>query len=53
MEVVAEKVTFLASAKKNNNDEEKVINLDDDEDGESTDIQVIKESEKKYKRKKK
>ena len=53
MEVVAEKVTFLASAKKNNNDDEKVINLDEDDDGETTDIQVIKESEKKYKRKKK
>ena len=58
MEIVAEKVTFLASArndKKTNNDDEKVINLDDDEtdDGETTDVQVIKESEKKYKRKKK
>ena len=52
MEVVAEKVTFLASAKKNDNNDEKVVNLDDD-DGESTDIQVIKESEKKYKRKNK
>jgi len=60
VEIVAEKVTFLASArndKKDIDNNDKVVNLgvdeDDDNDGESTDIQVIKESEKKYKRKKK
>ena len=55
MEIVADKVTFLASARKNSNGDGEAINLDDDEaeDGETTDVQVIKESEKKYKRKKK
>lgn len=55
MEIVADKVTFLASSRKNSNLDNDTISLDDEEteDGESTDIQVIKESEKKYKRKKK
>ena len=55
MEIIADKVTFLASSRKNSNLDNATVSLDDDEseDGESTDIQVIKESEKKYKRKKK
>ena len=55
MEIIADKVTFLASSRKNSNLDNDTISLDDEEteDGESTDIQVIKESEKKYKRKKK
>ena len=59
MEIVAEKVTFLASARNDKNkDTNEAINLDSNDDNESdgeesTEIQVIKESEKKYKRKKK
>ena len=50
VEIVAEKVTFLSSARN-----DKVVEEDsnNDEDGQTTEIDVIKESEKKYNRKKK
>ena len=57
------KVTFLSSARKDKDkdiESDESINTivsldetDDSNDGETTDVQVIKESEKKYKRKKK
>ena len=61
MEIVAERVTFLANArnKESNNLESVSFDEDDDSDGsdsnkeETTEIQVVKEAEKKYKRKKK
>lgn len=62
VELVAEKVTFLSSSKNKDNNIE-TVNLEDDEsddnDGnaikedDDTNVQVVKESEKKYKRKKK
>lgn len=57
MEIVAEKVTFLASSRndksKKNMDNSDDVDLDDEaDDGGNTEIQVVKESEKKYKRKK-
>ena len=61
MEIVAERVTFLANArnKESNNLESVSFDEDDDSDGsdsnkeETTEIQVVKEAEKKYKRKRK
>lgn len=57
MEIVAEKVTFLSSSKsgkvvENNDDDNEYVD-DESDDGEMTEVQVVKESEKKYKRKKK
>ena len=55
MEIVAEKVTFLSSSRSGKidvNAEENDIG-DDTDNGEVTEVQVVKESEKKYNRKKK
>ena len=58
MEIIADKVTFLSSARRDKNED--VIDMNDDEnldeDSAGSDdipIDVVKESEKKYKRKKK
>ena len=58
MEIIADKVTFLSSSRRDKNED--VIDMNDnenvDEDSSSSDdipIDVVKESEKKYKRKKK
>ena len=54
MEIIADRVTFLASAK--NDKKENVIDINDDlndDDSDDVPIDVVKESEKKYKRKKK
>jgi hypothetical protein len=47
MEIIAEKVTFLSSSKNEKIAEESVDNED------TTEINVVKEDEKKYNRKKK
>ena len=58
MEIIADKVTFLSSSRKDKNED--VIDMNDDEnvdedsdDSDDIPIDVVKESEKKYKRKKK
>ena len=58
MEIIADKVTFLSSSRRDKNED--VIDMNDDEnideDSSGSDdipIDVVKESEKKYKRKKK
>ena len=61
MEIVAERVTFLANArnKESNNLESVSFDEDDDSDGsdskreETMEIQVVKEAEKKYRRRRK
>lgn len=62
MEIVAERVTFLTSSRNKDTNNVETVNFEDendDDDGsslnedETTEIQVVKESEKKYKRKKK
>ena len=58
MEIIADKVTFLSSSRRDKNED--VIDMNDDEnvdedsaDSDDIPIDVVKESEKKYKRKKK
>ena len=58
MEIIADKVTFLSSSRRDKNED--VININDDENvdedisgSDDIPIDVVKESEKKYKRKKK
>lgn len=59
MEIVAERVTFLANARNKESNSIESVSFDEDDDGsdsnkeETTEIQVVKETEKKYKRKKK
>ena len=58
MEIIADKVTFLSSSRRDKNEDVIDINDDEniDEDSSGSDdipIDVVKESEKKYKRKKK
>ena len=53
MEIIAEKVTFLSSSRSDRVIEEKDSNSDEDDDGDTTKIDVIKESGKKYNKKKK
>ncbi len=58
MEIIADKVTFLSSSRRDKNDDAIDMNDDEnlDEDSAGSDdipIDVVKESEKKYKRKKK
>lgn len=61
MEIVAERVTFLANAKNKEENSVESVNFEEDDgssdsglnDDETTEIQVVKETEKKYKRKKK
>ena len=60
MEIVAERVTFLANAKNKEENSVESVNFEEDDgssdsglnDDETTEIQVVKETEKKYKRKK-
>ena len=61
MEIVAERVTFLANAKNKEENSVESVNFEEDDgssdsglnDDETTEIQVVKETEKKYKKKKK
>ena len=58
MEIIADKVTFLSSSRKDKNED--VVDIPDDTDdndgndgSDDVPIDVVKESEKKYKKKKK
>lgn len=57
MEIIAEKVTFISSARNISNNEDsndEIIDLETDEnDSDNTGDSIVKESEKKYKKKKK